>query len=84
VDFAMGIAFGSGIQVVLVASAVAVLAGIIVGTDLTLVFDPLQLAALAAAALGATVIARGGETNWLEGLQLLTVYLIVSVAVWLR
>jgi Ca2+:H+ antiporter len=84
VDFAMGIAFGSGIQIVLVASAVAVLAGMVVGTDLTLVFDPLQLAALAAAALGATVIARGGETNWLEGLQLLTVYLIVAVAVWLR
>ena len=84
VDFAMGIAYGSGIQIVLVASAVAVLAGVIMGNELTLVFDPLQLAALAAAALGATLIARGGETNWLEGLQLLTIYLIVSVAVWLR
>jgi Ca2+:H+ antiporter len=84
VDFAMGIAFGSGIQIVLVASAVAVLAGLLMGNDLTLVFDPLQLAALAAAALGATLIARGGETNWLEGLQLLTIYLVVSVAVWLR
>jgi Ca2+:H+ antiporter len=84
VDFAMGIAYGSAIQVVLVASAVAVLAGIVFGTQLTLVFDPLQLAALAAAALGATLIARGGETNWLEGLQLLTVYFVVGVAVWLR
>ena len=74
----MGIAYGSGIQIVLVASAVAVFAGVIVGNELTLVFDPLQLAALAAAALGATLIARGGETNWLEGLQLLTIYLIVS------
>jgi Ca2+:H+ antiporter len=84
VDFAMGIAYGSGIQIVLVASGVAVLAGVIMGSDLTLVFDPLQLAALATAALGSTLIARGGETNWLEGLQLLTVYLVVSVAVWLR
>src|SRR6185312_13288109 len=54
-DFAMGIAYGSGIQIVLVASAVAVLAGAVVGNDLTLVFDPLQLAALAAAALGSTM-----------------------------
>jgi Ca2+:H+ antiporter len=69
---------------VLAASAVAVFAGVIMGTDLTLVFDPLQLAALAAAALGSTLVARGGETNWLEGLQLLTVYLVVAVAVWLR
>jgi Ca2+:H+ antiporter len=84
VDFAMGIAYGSGIQIVLAASAVAVFAGVIMGTDLTLVFDPLQLAALAAAALGSTLVARGGETNWLEGLQLLTVYLVVAVAVWLR
>ncbi len=84
VDFAMGIAFGSAIQVVLVASAVAVFAGVLLGSDLTLVFDPLQLAALAAAALGSTLIARGGETNWLEGLQLLTIYLVVGVAVWLR
>jgi Ca2+:H+ antiporter len=83
-DFSMGIAYGSGIQIVLVASAVAVLTGVVVGTDLTLVFDPLQLAALAAAALGSTLIARGGETNWLEGLQLLTIYLVVAVAVWLR
>jgi Ca2+:H+ antiporter len=52
--------------------------------DLTLVFDPVPLAALAAAALGSTLIARGGETNWLEGLQLLTIYLVVAVAVWLR
>jgi Ca2+:H+ antiporter len=80
----MGIAYGSGIQIVLVASAVAVLAGVVMGSDLTLVFDPLQLAALAAAALGATVVARGGETNWLEGLQMLAVYLVVAVAVWLR
>lgn len=83
-DFAMGIAYGSGIQVALVASPVAVFAGVVSGVDLTLVFDPLQLAALAAAALGSTLIARGGETNWLEGLQLVVIYVIVAVAVWLR
>jgi Ca2+/H+ antiporter len=54
------------------------------GTSLPLVFDPRQGAAGAAAALGSTLIARGGETNWLEGLQLLTIYLVVAVAVWLR
>ena len=56
----------------------------LLGNELSLVFDPLQLAALAAAALVATLVARGGETNWLEGLQLLVIYLIVSVAVWLQ
>ena len=46
-------------------------------------FDPFQIAALGAAALVATRVARGGETNWLEGLQLVAIYLIVAVAVWL-
>ena len=68
----------------LLASAVAVFASTLIGKQLTLVFDPLQLAALGAAAIGSTMVARSGETNWLEGLQLLTIYLIVSVAVWLR
>ena len=84
VDFSMGIAFGSGIQIALGASAVAVFASIALGNELTLVFDPLQLAALAAAAVGSTLVARQGETNWLEGLQLLAIYFVVGAAVWLQ
>jgi Ca2+:H+ antiporter len=84
IDFSMAIAFGSGIQIALGASGVAVFTSILLGDELSLVFDPLQIAALAAAALVATLVARGGETNWLEGLQLVVIYLIVSVAVWLR
>jgi Ca2+:H+ antiporter len=82
-DFAMGIAFGSAIQIALLASSVAVFASLLIGSEVTLVFDPLQLAALGAAAIGATMVARAGETNWLEGLQLLVVYFIVAVAFWL-
>ena len=82
-DFAMGIAFGSGIQISLLASAGAVFASSLIGKQLTLVFDPLQLAALGAAAIASTMVARSGETNWLEGLQLLVTYFIVAVAFWL-
>jgi len=84
IDFSMAIAYGSGIQIALGASGIAVFASILLGDELSLVFDPLQMAALAAAALVATLVARGGETNWLEGLQLVTIYVIVSVAVWLQ
>jgi Ca2+:H+ antiporter len=82
-DFAMGIAFGSGIQISLLASGVAVFASLLIGKELALVFDPLQLAALGAAAIGSTMVARSGETNWLEGLQLLVIYFVVAVAFWL-
>ena len=83
VDFAMGIAYGSGIQISLLASGIAVFASMLIGNEVALVFDPLQLAALGAAAIGSTLVARSGETNWLEGLQLLTVYFIIAVAIWL-
>jgi Ca2+:H+ antiporter len=82
-DFAMGIAYGSGIQIALLASGVAVFASILIGSEVTLVFDPLQLAALGAAAFSSTMVARAGETNWLEGLQLLVIYFVVAVAFWL-
>ena len=82
-DFAMGIAFGSAIQIALLASGVAVFASLIIGNEVTLVFDPLQLAALGAAAIVSTQVARAGETNWLEGLQLLVIYFVVAVAFWL-
>ena len=82
-DFAMGIALGSAIQIALLASAVAVLASALIGNDMTLAFPALEIGALGAAAILGMVVARNGETNWLEGLQLLTVYFIVAVAFWL-
>jgi Ca2+:H+ antiporter len=82
-DFSMAIAAGSGIQIALAAPAVAVVASIALGSELTLVFPTLELAALGIAALVSTLIARGGETNWLEGLQLLVIYTVVAVAFWL-
>jgi Ca2+:H+ antiporter len=81
-DFSMGIAFGSGIQIVLAATSLAVFASILLGEELTLVFPPLEIAALAAGALLAAFVSRGGETSWLEGLQLLVVYVIFAVAFW--
>jgi Ca2+:H+ antiporter len=83
IDFAMGIAFGSGIQVGMLASSIAVFASLFVGEQLTLVFGPLELAALGAAAILSGQVARGGDTNWMEGMQLLLVYFMMGVAFWL-
>jgi Ca2+:H+ antiporter len=82
-DFAMGISYGSGIQIVLAATSIAVFASIAIGHELSLVFPPLELAALAVAAVISTAISRGGETNWLEGLQLLAIYAVIAAAFWL-
>ncbi len=43
-----------------------VLFGLVVGQDMTLVFTPLEVAAVAAAVGISALIALDGESNWLE------------------
>jgi Ca2+:H+ antiporter len=83
-DFAMGIVFNSGLQVALFITAAAVAAGIVVGNDLQIVFPPLELAVLGAAALMATFVTADGEATWIEGLQLVSIYLLAALAFWFR
>ncbi len=81
-DFAMGIAFNSALQVALAVSAGAVFAGHLLGNELTLVFTFLEIALLAAATVLAGFIAISGRSNWLEGMQLLTIYAVAALVFW--
>ena len=54
--------------------------GLIVGNPLTLVFTPLEVVAVAVAVLIAGYIALDGKSNWVEGLQLVSVYTILAIA----
>ncbi|MBA2565678.1 MAG: calcium/proton exchanger [Gemmatimonadetes bacterium] len=79
-DLAMGIAIGSSTQVALLVAPVLVLLSLAMGTPMDLVFTPFEIVSLAMAVGIVTVISLDGETNWLEGAQLLTVYAILGVA----
>jgi Ca2+:H+ antiporter len=46
---------------------------------MTLFFSPFEVIVLAAAVFIANQIALDGETNWLEGAQLLVVYMIAGL-----
>jgi Ca2+:H+ antiporter len=81
-DFAMGIAFNSALQVALAVTAVAVAAGFIFGHELTLSFGALEMAVLIAAAILAAFIATNGNATWLEGAELIAIYVIAAVAFW--
>ncbi|NJP05652.1 MAG: cation transporter, partial [Chloroflexaceae bacterium] len=50
------------------------------GTHMTLYFSLFEVAAVTLAVLLVTVIASDGESNWLEGAQLLAVYAIIALA----
>jgi len=79
-EFAMAVAYGSSLQVALFVAPVLVLLGLVVGQDMTLVFTPLEVAAVAAAVGISALIALDGESNWLEGALLMLVYIILAVS----
>ena len=82
IDFAMGIAFNSALQVALAVSALAVFAGLMLGNEVTLVFTVLEVALLFAATILAESIASNGRSTWLEGVQLLSIYIIAAIVFW--
>jgi len=79
-DLSLGIAVGSGLQIALFVTPVLVFVGILIGRPMTLVFNVYELAALVAAALIAVLISVDGESNWLEGAELLALYAMIGVA----
>jgi Ca2+:H+ antiporter len=79
-DLSLGVAVGSSIQVALFVTPVIVFAGVLLDKPITLVFNNYELAALVGATLIAAFISSDGESNWLEGAQLLAVYAMLGLA----
>lgn len=79
-DMSMEISIGSSLQVALFVAPALVFISLLMGNPLTLVFDRFELIALAAAALITALVALDGESNWMEGVQLLVVYIILALA----
>ena len=81
-DFAIAVSLGSATQVALFAAPLLVFLSLALGHPLTLVFTPFEVLAVGLSAIVAALIAIDGESNWLEGAQLIATYLILAVAFW--
>lgn len=79
-DLSLEIALGSSLQIALFVAPVLVFVSLLFGQYLNLVFNQFELLALIGAVVISALVASDGETNWLEGAQLLAVYLILGVA----
>lgn len=79
-DLSLGIAVGSGLQIALFVAPLLVLIGWAMGTPMNLVFHPFELIALIGAGLIAQLVSVDGESNWLEGAQLIALYIIFGIA----
>ncbi len=79
-DLSVGIAIGSSIQVALFVAPVVVLASLWIGpAPMNLVFTPAEVLAVILAVVIANEISRDGESNWMEGAQLLAVYIMLAI-----
>lgn len=80
-DLAVNIAVGSSLQVALFVAPVLVLASYLLGPGpMDLLFTSFEVLAVVVSVLILHLIASDGESNWMEGVQLLAVYLILALA----
>jgi Ca2+:H+ antiporter len=79
-ELSLAISLGSSLQIALFVAPLLVFISLMLGNPLTLTFNTFELIALFAAVLIAAFIALDGESNWLEGAQLLGVYIIIGIA----
>jgi len=78
-NLSLSISLGSSMQVALFVAPLLVFISLLFGPELTLFFSLFEVAALTMAVLSATLVSVDGESNWLEGAQLLAVYLIAAL-----
>jgi Ca2+:H+ antiporter len=77
---AVEIAIGSSAQIALLVGPVMVLYSWSIGRPMSLLFNPFEITAIALSVFATALVVVDGESNWVEGLQLLAVYLILALA----
>lgn len=79
-DFSMVVSLGASLQVALFVAPLLVFISLLIGSPLNLIFTPLELVTVGFGTLIMALIAGDGESNWLEGAELVAVYLIIALA----
>jgi Ca2+:H+ antiporter len=78
-DLSVGIAIGSSLQIALFVAPVLVFLSYFIGRPMNLEFSSPEIFAVVASVYIIFQISGDGETNWIEGVQLLSVYLILGI-----
>lgn len=79
-DLAINIALGSGAQIALLVAPALLFLSHLMGKPMDLCFSPHEVLAIVVSVLILAFVATDGECNWLEGVQLLAVYLILGAS----
>lgn len=78
-NIAVEIALGSSLQIILFVTPVLIFLSLLF-SPMSIIFNTFELVALIFSVLIANRLASDGESNWLEGVQLIAVYVIIAAA----
>jgi Ca2+:H+ antiporter len=78
-DLTVGIAIGSSLQIALFVAPVLIFLSYLFGQPMDLEFTVPEVVAVVASVYILFQISGDGETNWIEGIQLLSVYVILGI-----
>lgn len=82
-EYAFSVVINSPMQIALVLAPLLVILSQVFGfAALTLVFPPMLVVSVAIAVVIAAFITFDGESNWIEGAALVTVYVVIAAAFW--
>lgn len=78
-DLSIGIALGSSMQIALFVAPVLIFASYLFGRPMHLEFSIPEVVAVIASIIIVEQVTNDGESNWIEGVQLLSVYAILAI-----
>ncbi|KAI0053880.1 calcium/proton exchanger [Auriscalpium vulgare] len=79
-ELTIGISVGSSIQIATFVVPLLVIIGWISGHELTLFFDNFETVAFFVSVLLVNLLIQDGKSNYMEGLMLVTLYLVIALA----
>jgi Ca2+:H+ antiporter len=82
-DLSVEIAIASSLQIALFVAPILVFVSLLFGNPLQLIYNQFELLALIVGVLIAALVSSDGKSNWLEGAELLAVYIILGLAFFL-
>lgn len=82
-ELSVEISISSSLQIALFVAPFLVFISLVMGNPLQLIFNQIELIALSAGVIITALVCEDGESNWLEGAELLAIYLILALAFFL-
>lgn len=79
-DLAINIAVGSSLQIALFVAPVLIFVSYLFGRPMDLLFTPFEILSVVISVIVLNLVSADGESNWMEGVQLLAVYAILGMA----